>query len=336
MAVTSTPRAVHTVQFYEHEEYLHQTIARFFAPGFARGEPAVMICRRDTYDAVAALVAPANIRFVDVGDALAAFMDGDLPNPERYSKTSEGLLAHIRREHTQGTIRIYGAMAGTLWQSGKHDGAIQLETLWNEFFGTSDVAVLCGYAIQDFDDANADRLREICRQHTHVVPTEEFADALDDRARGEQIVLLQHIARALNRLSAVEPPSALETPIMPTSMVYVIDDDESVRKSLWRLLAAANVHARTFASAEEFLAELNPSTRGCLIVDVQLIGMTGVELQSRMADAKWTLPVIAMSATHDPRVEQEALRLGATAFLRKPFDPQTLIQAITRALGVRS
>jgi FixJ family two-component response regulator len=115
-------------------------------------------------------------------------------------------------------------------------------------------------------------------------------------------------------------------------MIYVIDDDASMRRSLARLLSAVDLQVQTFASAEEFLAAVAPDSGGCLIADAQLVGMSGSELQSRMASANWRMPVIAMSGSHDRQIESEAVRLGASAFLSKPFDAQALLDAIARAL----
>jgi FixJ family two-component response regulator len=114
--------------------------------------------------------------------------------------------------------------------------------------------------------------------------------------------------------------------------IYLIDDEESVRRSLGRLLTQLMLPISTFASAEEFLAQVNATARGCLIVDVHLPGMKGLELQSFLNAARWSLPVIAISGSLDRQVESEALRQGAKAFLCKPFDGKTLVQAIKRAI----
>jgi len=111
-------------------------------------------------------------------------------------------------------------------------------------------------------------------------------------------------------------------------MVYVIDDDRSIGRSLDRLLKVSNWRVRTFASAEALLAELEQLQTGFLVVDIQLPGMTGLELLERMHEMQRPWPVVAMSGSNDENVEREALRLGAKLFLHKPFDPQALLNAL--------
>ena len=114
--------------------------------------------------------------------------------------------------------------------------------------------------------------------------------------------------------------------------VYVIDDDTSIRRSLNRLLTSPNWTVRTFDSGEAFLAELGKLSRGCLIVDVELKGMSGLELVRQMTNAHPSWPIIVISGSHDEKTESEALRLGARAYLRKPYDLQALLDAITALL----
>jgi CheY-like chemotaxis protein len=331
----------HIVQFYEGDRFLHREIAAFFAKALRKGEPAVMVTTPDAFHAVSERLAaefdlPADVvrqvKFIDVEAALAGFMDGTTLDPVRLERSFANLIADVRRDGAQGTIWIYGAMAGTLCRRGNHAAAVRLEELWNTLFAGPDVAVLCSYSLDDFDDdVRANQFRAVCRQHTHIVPTEGFTDAPDDRSRFEWVAFLQQRARSLANALAQVPPPAAEAAGITTSTVYVIDDDVSVRRSLARLLASIDLRVQTFASAEAFLAEVDRTAKGCLIVDVQLVGMSGPELQSRMASVDWRMPVIAMSGSYDPQIEAEALRLGATAFLRKPFDAQSLMDALTAA-----
>jgi len=111
-------------------------------------------------------------------------------------------------------------------------------------------------------------------------------------------------------------------------VVYVIDDDRSMRRSLRRLLKVSGWHVKAFASAEAFLATLETSGNGFLLVDIQLPGMTGLELLERLQGLAVPCRVIAMSGSSDATVEAQALRLGATTFLHKPFDPRVLLDAL--------
>jgi CheY-like chemotaxis protein len=195
------------------------------------------------------------------------------------------------------------------------------------------MVIVCGYAMECFDDeSGAEPLRAICSHHTHVFPTEQISEAPDERARLERVTLLEQRARALDRGRVGESRPEPAAPPMPAMLtVYVIDDDPSIRRALGRLLASLNIPAQTFDSAEAFLSEVDQSSSGCLIVDVQLLGMSGLELQRHLGTARDRWPIIAMSGAFDAKVEQHALRHGAVTFLRKPFVAETLLEAIAKA-----
>jgi FixJ family two-component response regulator len=113
----------------------------------------------------------------------------------------------------------------------------------------------------------------------------------------------------------------------------VIDDDASIRRSLSRRLKLAMWQVRAFESAEAFLADLDSLAPGCLVLDIRLGGMSGLDLLAHMKVTRPSWPIIAMSGSNSDNVETEALRLGARAFLHKPFAPQELIDAITQAFA---
>ena len=115
-------------------------------------------------------------------------------------------------------------------------------------------------------------------------------------------------------------------------IIYLIDDDVSVRRSLVRLLTLMNRQVRAFDSAEAFLAEVDRLPLGGIILDMQLSGMSGLELLRQMTNAGLRWPVIAMSGSQDEDAEAEALRLGAQLYLHKPFDAGTLLDTITQFL----
>lgn len=117
----------------------------------------------------------------------------------------------------------------------------------------------------------------------------------------------------------------------PRPTVFVVDDDPSVRSGLERLLRCLGWAVWTFASAEEFLARHRHTDTGCLIVDVHLGRISGIELQAQLAGRRPHMPVIVTSGSDDGDPEVEALRLGATAFLRKPFEVEALLTAIAGA-----
>ncbi len=116
-------------------------------------------------------------------------------------------------------------------------------------------------------------------------------------------------------------------------MIYVIDDDESVRRALQRLLRSAGLDVKAFSSAKEFLESGDFGERACIVVDVQMRGLTGFDLQEELASKGIRIPVIAVSALDDAKTRERARELGATAFFRKPVDGQALIDAIHWAMG---
>jgi FixJ family two-component response regulator len=114
-------------------------------------------------------------------------------------------------------------------------------------------------------------------------------------------------------------------------MIYIVDDDESVRNSLTRLMRSAGLPARAFATAEDLLGAPDVASAGCVIVDVHMPGMNGLELQHILARRTPPIPVIVMTAYEDPNVRGEALSAGAMAFLKKPFDDLALLRAVSEA-----
>lgn len=112
------------------------------------------------------------------------------------------------------------------------------------------------------------------------------------------------------------------------SIIYVIDDDESVRRAFERLLRSADLKVETFASAEEFLRGERQGENACIVVDIRMPGLTGFDLQQNMATRGIQIPVIVISASDDAQTREQARRLGAAAFFRKPIDDQALLDAI--------
>ena len=115
--------------------------------------------------------------------------------------------------------------------------------------------------------------------------------------------------------------------------VAVVDDDEAVRAALSNLLASLDLGVATFASAEEFLASLACSEAACLITDVQMPGMSGLDLQRHLASEGNRIPVILITAFPQDRLRQQAEAEGAFGFFAKPFDGRLMIDCIERALA---
>ncbi len=117
-----------------------------------------------------------------------------------------------------------------------------------------------------------------------------------------------------------------------TTMIAIIDDDESVRKATKSLVRSLGYEAATFCSAEEFLGSSQLKTAACLITDVRMPGMSGVELQDRLIADGRSLPTVFISAFSDERVQQKVLESGAVGYLHKPFEEDRLIECIETAL----
>jgi two-component system, LuxR family, response regulator FixJ len=119
---------------------------------------------------------------------------------------------------------------------------------------------------------------------------------------------------------------------MPSATICVVDDDESVRKSLCRFFEAWGLAVREYASGKAFLAEMQAPSIGCLVIDFDLPELNGLEILGRAQSQGWVLPVIMITGDQDSSLEERALRSGVWAFLRKPVDPHVLISTIDKAV----
>ena len=115
--------------------------------------------------------------------------------------------------------------------------------------------------------------------------------------------------------------------------VFVIDDDDDVRRSLERLIGSVDLNVETFASAQEFL-DRDPAIDGpaCIVLDVRLPGLSGLDLQERLVAAGLNLPIIFMTGHGTVPMSVRAMKAGAVDFLQKPFDDQALLDAVHQAL----
>jgi FixJ family two-component response regulator len=130
------------------------------------------------------------------------------------------------------------------------------------------------------------------------------------------------------------PSPPLTEDVAASRTVCVIDDDPSVRTAMRRLLHCTGLTVATFASAEEFLQQPDfAETTGCLVTDVHLGGMNGLELQVALGRRGHAIPIIMITGVADEETELEAIRLGAIAFLRKPFNVGALLDAVMTALN---
>jgi len=116
--------------------------------------------------------------------------------------------------------------------------------------------------------------------------------------------------------------------------IAIVDDDESVQSALQDLMEADGLSARCFGSAEEFLESGLHRRAACLIVDIRMPGMSGMELQARLKADRFNSPIIFITAHGDARVRMQAMGEGAAEFLVKPFDDQVLLNRVRAALDM--
>lgn len=124
-------------------------------------------------------------------------------------------------------------------------------------------------------------------------------------------------------------PSDADNP----AITHVIDDDEAVRQSIEFLLRAANVDVRTYESAAAFLEAVGGVSSGCIVTDVRMPEMSGIDLLRRLRELRVTLPVIVITGHGDVPLAVEAMKAGAADFIEKPFDDDTILRAIRTALA---
>ena len=115
-------------------------------------------------------------------------------------------------------------------------------------------------------------------------------------------------------------------------LVAIVDDDESVRRALQGLMKAVGLPAKAYASAEEFLNSGEQNQTACLITDIRMPGMSGIELQAKLNAEHCRIPTIFITAHGDSRLRMQALRSGAVEFLAKPFNDDLLLENVRAAL----
>lgn len=115
-------------------------------------------------------------------------------------------------------------------------------------------------------------------------------------------------------------------------LISIVDDDESVREAVRSLLKSVGYRPEVFASAEEFLRSPHSQETGCLILDIRMKGMSGLDLHRRLVASGSSIPVIFITAHGGEDAEAEALAAGAVAFLRKPFREESMLRAVQTAL----
>lgn len=125
----------------------------------------------------------------------------------------------------------------------------------------------------------------------------------------------------------------VEDPKRSTPTVFIVDDDPAVRDAIRWLMEQVKLKTRVFSSADEFLAGFVPGTRGCIILDIRMPGMSGLELQERLKASGILIPIIIITGHGDVSIAVRAMKAGAVEFLQKPFNDQLLLDTVQSALS---
>src|ERR1700691_4496020 len=117
-----------------------------------------------------------------------------------------------------------------------------------------------------------------------------------------------------------------------TKLIAIVDDDDSMRSAIEGLLKSVGLPAQAFASAEDFLKSGQQHEVGCLVADIRMPGMSGLELQAKLNADHCRIPTIFITAHGDEKMRMQALRAGAVEFMAKPFDDEVLLESVRAAL----
>ena len=136
----------------------------------------------------------------------------------------------------------------------------------------------------------------------------------------------------MSRVRPVAHPRTKAGRVKEAPIISIVDDDASMRTATARLFRSLKFSAHAFASAQEFLLSPQLSVTSCLIADVEMPGMSGVELQARLTAHGHRMPIIFITAFPEDRIRERVMKAGAVAFLSKPFDEPRLLECVERAL----
>lgn len=169
----------HAVQFYGSDTSLFVTVAGFLSEGIVSGQPAIVIATPDHRAAIETHLAErlvdcekarqkGELVFLDAAESLTLFMDGDEPDPARFTTSIGGWIDRMLAGRERVTLRAYGEMVDVLWKQGRPEAAIKLEILWNRLAVKYNFALLCGYAMGSFYK-QTQQLEEIVALHSEIV-----------------------------------------------------------------------------------------------------------------------------------------------------------------------
>jgi signal transduction histidine kinase len=269
--LAASPPNTHAVQFYEDPAALFQTVGTFVSAGLEADECVVIIAtaaHREGFLAqldeavVDAARASGQLTLLDAHETLARFMVGGMPDPDLFREVLNQLVARLRATTPTQRVRAFGEMVDVLWRGHNAKAAIRLEELWELAVKEHSLSLLCAYVMGNFyREGDAAHFIEVCSNHSHVFPTEQFVELDDPDARLREISLLQQRAKALENevLHRKELEVALREALRDRSRV-----EEALRLSVKREQDARAKAEQNDAFKEEFVGILGHDLRNPL------------------------------------------------------------------------
>jgi len=193
----------HLVQFYESDAFLAESVRDFIVAGFERDEAAVIVATKEHRVAIDELLEATDFDLqrlrndgsyvlLDANETLSRFMVDGEPEPALFSAAVGSRVA--RAAESASGVRIFGEMVAVLWKMGNVTGALSLERLWNEIAQAHPFSLLCAYPMSDLTDPGS--FKDVCAQHTRVIPTEGYTALIDADARLRAVAELQQQVEA--------------------------------------------------------------------------------------------------------------------------------------------
>jgi signal transduction histidine kinase len=191
----------HAVQFYEHDAFLFDTVAKFINAGLFANERIFLIATEDHTDAFLGRVDKGGLQrarkegrftILDARATLAKFMVDDMPDARKFHAVVEKMVDDIPADVPRVPVRAYGEMVDLLAKDGNLRASVRLEQLWHEALQKRPFAMLCAYLMGNFcRPCDGEHLAQVCASHSHVIPTESFVALMDPNARLREVLLLQ-------------------------------------------------------------------------------------------------------------------------------------------------
>jgi hypothetical protein len=215
----------HMVQLYSDPEFLVEAVAQYVGTGLKLGEAAIVFARPEHRARFARALereglypSPA-LRMLDADATLARFMTDGMPEWIAFHQAVGGAIAELRLQYP--TARAYGEMVDILWQRGEQPAALRLEGFWNELGRLQTFSLLCAYGIDPLEaGAYGDALDAVCRCHTHLIPTRDYARFNDAVSDASKDVLDQPLAQMLLKLAASHRPHT-EMPLGQAALIWL-------------------------------------------------------------------------------------------------------------------